>query len=369
LQVFNGQWIGLSSTATGAPLVATATTASGWETFWVIIIPYYRGVNIGGWFIPESWMCDFYEGTSADDLCTLCKQNRTAADQRMQAWLATWISESDISWAVTQGVNMLRLPIGYWNVIGDPYNLYVPINPNISLGYIDQVFAWAKKYNLMVLIDLHGAPGSQNGEDHSGCGNGSVNWNTPYNINLTLQTIQGLAQRYGNNPQLLGIELLNEPSYNLEANDHNTLLSYYEQGYSIIRSYDNKTNVVFNELYSQFYASWNGELTEPNYYNFLEDWHLYDCFGAQADVSTQQHIQDAESWGPMILQYQPQHPIFVGEWSMATGVNPGGQDYCNAEETSFLNGFGWFFWSLKESPDDACCEWDFYEAVTCYDIW
>jgi len=126
--------------------------------------------------------------------------------------------------------------------------------------------------------------------------------------------------------------------------------------------------VIFNELYSQFYASWNNQLTEPNYYNVIEDWHLYDCYGDQAHVSTAQHIQDAQNWGPMILQYQPQHPIFVGEWSLATGDNPGGQDYCNAEENSFANGFGWFFWSLKQADDKASCEWDFQKAVTCYKL-
>jgi len=333
------------------------------------IVPYYRGLNLGSWFIPESWMTDFYSGTGASDLCTLCKQNRNSADSKMQSYLATWITESDISWAQQQGINMLRLPIGYWNVMSDPYNIYVPIDPNVSFGYIDSVFSWAKKYGMKVIVDMHGAPGSQNGEDHSGCGNGVVGWDTPTNIQYSLQAITAMVKRYGGSPQLLGIELLNEPAWSLEQDNHNDLLNYYQQAYSVIRQYDNHTNVIFNELYSQFYSSWNGQLTEPNYYNVLEDWHLYDCYGDQAHVSTQQHIEDAQSWGPMILQYQNQHPIFVGEWSLATGDNPGGQGYCDAEETSFLNGYGWGFWSIKQANDKASCEWDYYKAVTCYNIW
>lgn len=52
----------------------------------------------------------------------------------------------------------------------DPYRLYAPTNFTDSLNYIDWTFEMAVKYNLTVLLDLHGVPGSQNCQDHSGCG-------------------------------------------------------------------------------------------------------------------------------------------------------------------------------------------------------
>jgi len=366
LQTLNGQWIGLSSNNSGDALKATATTPSGWETFNVVIVPEIRGANLGSWFVPESWMTDFYSGTGASDLCSLCSQNRNTADSKMQQNLKNWITESDFSWLASQGFNTIRIPIGYWNAISDPYNLYVPINVSVSQATLDNAFQWAKNHNLKVILDLHGAPGSQNGEDHSGCGNGVVGWPTQQNIQYSLQTIDALASRYGTNSQLLGIELLNEPGYSLEQDHHNDLLNYYQQAYTIIRKYSATANVIFNELYGNFYSSWNNQLTEPNYYNVLEDWHLYDCFGDRAHVSTQEHIQAAQSWGPMILQYQNQHPIFVGEWSMGTGDNPGGQGFLDAQETSFANGYGFTFWTLKEADDKASCEWDLYKALGCW---
>jgi aryl-phospho-beta-D-glucosidase BglC (GH1 family) len=57
---------------------------------------------------------------------------------------------------------------GYWNVIKDPYDLYAPSDLNISHKYVNFALDMAEKYELDILVDLHGAPGSQNGQDHSG---------------------------------------------------------------------------------------------------------------------------------------------------------------------------------------------------------
>jgi aryl-phospho-beta-D-glucosidase BglC (GH1 family) len=56
------------------------------------------------------------------------------------------------------------LPIGYWawDVSGgEPYI-------QGQLAYLNKAVTWAQKYNLKVIVDLHGVPGSQNGFDNSG---------------------------------------------------------------------------------------------------------------------------------------------------------------------------------------------------------
>lgn len=82
------------------------------------------------------------------------------------------------------GVKMVRVPTGYWNWIDLGWDVtpYTPvereqqrfrnmqmITPDQYEPYIDKIFTWADKYDMKVLIELHGAPGSQNGEMHSGC--------------------------------------------------------------------------------------------------------------------------------------------------------------------------------------------------------
>lgn len=51
-------------------------------------------------------------------------------------------------------------------------------------------------YGLKCIIDLHAAPGSQNGMEHSASRDGSVDWRSEANIQKTLDVINFLAQRY-----------------------------------------------------------------------------------------------------------------------------------------------------------------------------
>ena len=50
-------------------------------------------------------------------------------------------------------------------------------------------------YGLKCIIDLHTAPGSQNGMEHSASRDGSVDWPSEANIQKTLDVINFLAQR------------------------------------------------------------------------------------------------------------------------------------------------------------------------------
>ncbi len=45
---------------------------------------------------------------------------------------------------------------------------------------------------MTVLIDLHGAPGSQNGNDHSGR-EGAIDWPDPANVALTVTILEDIA--------------------------------------------------------------------------------------------------------------------------------------------------------------------------------
>ena len=56
-------------------------------------------------------------------------------------------------------LNHVRIPIGYWAFDVQPGEPYI----TGQQSYLVQAIAWAQTYNLKVIIDLHGAPGSQNG--------------------------------------------------------------------------------------------------------------------------------------------------------------------------------------------------------------
>jgi len=319
--------------------------------------PFLRGVNLGSWFVPEAWMTpSFYGRTGASSLCAFVDANRSAAAQQMRQHLNTFVTESDFAWIASHGFNAVRVPVGFWNALGAADGFgglspFVPSNPDESLAVLDRMFDWAHAHGLQVLLDLHGAPGSQNGADHSGCDVAGIGWSDgSTTVAMTLKTIEVLAQRFGAHPALLGLELLNEPAWKVEWG-HGLLLEFYLRALARIRHYSPSTLVVFNVLFwDQFPAGfgnwWDGQLLEPN---VALDLHLYDCYGEASQKSIAEHIDQAHRWREAIDRFQANgHPVLVGEWSLATGVHPGGQAWADAQMDAFSAGIGWFFWSYKK---------------------
>jgi glucan 1,3-beta-glucosidase len=54
------------------------------------------------------------------------------------------------------GFNVVRIPVGYWAY--DTFNSPFVSGANV---YIDAAIDWARSLDLKIVIDLHGAPGSQ----------------------------------------------------------------------------------------------------------------------------------------------------------------------------------------------------------------
>ena len=69
-------------------------------------------------------------------------------------------------------VEAVRLPIGDW--IMRQYGPYVGCTDGAE-DYVTWFLDTAQKYNLKVLLDVHGVKGSQNGYDNSGMAN-RVEW-------------------------------------------------------------------------------------------------------------------------------------------------------------------------------------------------
>jgi glucan 1,3-beta-glucosidase len=323
---------------------------------------HVRGVNLGGWFIPEVWMTpSFFSGSGlgwGGSLCGMVAFNETETEHRIKSHLSTWVTEDDFDMMHKIGITSIRLPIGYWNVISDPYGKYAPKDYAISLSYIDWCFDMAEQRNMTVIVDMHGGPGSQNGIDHSGCAM-NPEWTDILNVQLSLQAIQAISERYANRSNLLGFELLNEPGYFIEKLHHDILLQYYKDSYVIIRKYSKTAYVIFNELYSQFYDRWNNTLREPDYYNVVMDMHLYDWQEPYTEEDANGHIRDAMGWSELIRNYSVQYPIIVGEWCMSSGTHvQAGQKFVNASLTSFRNAIGSYIWNWKIESGIGFSEWD-----------
>ena len=272
----------------------------------------FKGVNYGNRFIPEDWMVntdDYMYGPKYGPVVnspgdgyrvSLCD----VEDSRILHWLDDSIKEDDFKQMQEYGVEVLRVPTGYWNWISTEdagpnappevakrlANLATMASPDDYSVYIDAVFTYAERYGIKVLLDLHGAPGSQNSEIHSGCvtnkdDGGSVKpehyFDTTWNMQLALEAIDEMAKRCADAKDVcFGIQVLNEPQVGKPSPGPEDLLSFLDRYYSeaILRARefldDSVPVVLFSWTYNFDFWGTN-HYPEETYGKVMWDTHLY----------------------------------------------------------------------------------------------
>lgn len=113
--------------------------------------------------------------------------------------------------------------------------------------YFVKALGWARNNSIHTIVDLHGAPGSQNGFDNSGH-RGSPNWATDADtVGRTLDIIKFIAAEVGDMVDV--IELLNEPAGWVGAID-DAIGQYWQDGYAVVRQYaGNETQVMIEDAF------------------------------------------------------------------------------------------------------------------------
>ena len=165
-----------------------------------------KGVNLGNWLVLEKWMSPgLFEGTTAEDEHNLPLQlPKEVYEARMKMHRAEYITERDFTRIRSIGMDAVRIPV--------PYFIFGDREPFIGcIEELDKAFNWAEKYGLQILIDLHTAPGSQNGFDNGGESGVCIWSQDPDEVEFELSVLERLAQRYGTRKGLWGIEIINEP--------------------------------------------------------------------------------------------------------------------------------------------------------------
>ncbi|KAF2865103.1 glycoside hydrolase superfamily [Massariosphaeria phaeospora] len=308
-----------------------------------------RGVNIGGWLVVEPWITpSIFDNSGNQDITdeyTLGqKLGHDAALQILRKHWDTWATWEDFSKIARSGFNLVRIPIGYWayDTFGSPY-------VQGAAPYLDAAIDWARSLGLKVMIDLHGAPGSQNGYDNSGQRIKNPTWTSGDTVKQTLQVLQTISDKYAQasyQDVVVGIQLLNEPF--LPNLNEDTVRQFYRDGYGQVRTVSD-TPVILHDGFKPP-NTWNAFLTpsDHNAQNFAIDHHEYQVFSdALVQLAPWQHRQlvcnstdsytGADKW------------TFVGEWT-------GAMTDC----ATYLNGYGRgarYDGTLQGSPFVGACSW------------
>ena len=124
-----------------------------------------RGVNAGGWLVTENWMCpNKVAGTQTETYESFSARfGKEKADELYRIYRKGWWTEQDFRNFAGLGLNAIRLPFGWRDLITEDGEI-------LSEGFalLDWFVDCAARAGLYTILDLHAAPGSQNGRDHSG---------------------------------------------------------------------------------------------------------------------------------------------------------------------------------------------------------
>lgn len=310
----------------------------------------FRGVNLGGWLVLEKWMTpSLFAGTDAIDEYTFMQTS--GAVEKLRNHQKNFIREEDFRWMARHGINAVRIPIGYWIFEGDdPYRS--------SIGRLDWAVRMARQYGIDVLICLHGAPGSQNGRDHSGRIGPALWYKSQLVRDKTTEVLVELARRYRDEPVVWGIELLNEPKLGLF---NITLRRFYAQArQQMIAVARPGLAIVFSDAFTPRLMS--GALSPTQSHPVVMDTHWYH-FLIWKHMQRWIPLKFYYWWwvtqrGRMLERLSRQQPIIVGEWNGIIGGEklsryPEDQhkaivrEHIRRQLAAYRPLKGWFYWSYK----------------------
>lgn len=113
-------------------------------------------------------------------------------------------NEQDFRRVKAMGMNTIRFYMNYKTFENDnaPF-----VYKQSGWDWIDQNIAWAKKYNIHLILNIHVPQGGF----QSQC-KGDALWTTPSNQDRLVALWKAIASRYKNEPIIAGFDLLNEPT-------------------------------------------------------------------------------------------------------------------------------------------------------------
>jgi len=310
----------------------------------------FQGVNLGGWLVLEKWITPgVFEGTSAIDEYSLCLElGEQGAKERLEKHRQTFITREHIKKLSGMGLKTLRLPVGYW--------LFEAPTPFVGGGdtHVDQLFDWAQEFEMQVILDIHGAPGSQNGWDHSGRA-GEIGWPSEQNIQTSLRFLERLTVRYGQSPVLFGIEVLNEPHWDIPLD---TLIDYYQRSHRIIdQACRAEIRVICSDAFRLEQMA--ERLAGTRLSRIVLDVHMYQLFTPEdRALGLDGHLEKAvTNWPDLLRGLSKYVPVMVGEWSAAMDGSYNNDEYAQyfqAQRKTFDGAsIGWTYWTARTQDGGA----------------
>lgn len=240
-----------------------------------------KGTNAGGYLVTERWMCPFgFSSSDTVDHLSLTNKlvERFGAENTIDLWEKYrdyYWTDSDFDHCKEMGMNVIRLPFSYMNMDPDYYNVSKTAGSEFNFSILDSFIDKASKRGIYTILDLHGAYGSQNGQDHSGQrieNDGDIDfYSNADKQNKTIHLWEEITRHYKGNPAIAGFDLLNEPG---EHGQKTTAVhfNFFDRMNDAIRAIDKDRVLIFE-------ACWDGsDICSPSVFgwtNCMYSFHHY----------------------------------------------------------------------------------------------
>lgn len=298
-----------------------------------------RGVGLGNWMLPEGYMWKF--GNEADRPRRIEKlvSDLIGAENARRFWAEfrqNYVSEADIQRIGQLGYNSVRPALNsrlFLQETGD----VDPAGEGFQL--LDNLVKWCKANRIYVIIDMHGAPGGQTGQniDDSADDQPELFMQPKYEEQL-VNLWTAIARRYSNETAIAGYDLLNEPlpaRTGAAAKYKARLEPLYKRLTKAIRQVDTKHMIILEGCdWANDWSVFTGSFDKNLVYQF----HYY-CWDNPAAVKSIARYLD--------YRKRFNAPVWVGE----TGERDS-TIYWATTEYFEANNIGWSFWPWKKMDAD-----------------
>jgi len=315
-----------------------------------------RGLNLGGWFVMEPWMCPADSGGLPDTYSIITELDSrfgVATEQSLiRTYQTNWITLTDLDNITNGGFNCVRVPVWWGN--------FYSITNTTSTGWRADAFSvldWlvtnCAARGIYVVIDMHGVVGGESTSDDTGEQNQNTYWTNSTEQSETAYMWAQIASHYNGNSAVAGYDLINEPD-----NTPSTIAVWtaYNSLYNTIRSVDTSHIIIMEGTFGSW--DWN-MLPSPSTYgwtNIVYSMHEYQYGGSvsQIEAGSDNQVKDFDnhlSWNV---------PDYIGEWNdMGQGAacyEYSISDYDNA-------GMSWTMWAYKATDGLVPDGWGWYDPT------
>ena len=353
-----------------------------------------KGINFGNLFIAEGWMTvnsigaaydkngnfekvndqgivEEYEEIYQEEMDAILAERvangdftEEQLDELLDTFFYAYCTEADFKLISDTGLNTIRLPMYYRNFMEGPDEALTMRDD--AFEKLDWFLEMAKKYNLKVIIDMHGVVGGQSGYEH--CGTRDMDfWENETYIQLMCELWKNIAIHYVNDrPDLastiLAYDLVNEPTKRTEPATGALQWKVMDRMYDAIREVDAHHVISIegvwyptslpnpekygweNVLYQYHFYNWNHNkgITNEMFYGAMFSLYSMSNYNVPKLVGEFNFFDDADAWGKYLAQYDElgwgwtiwsYKIVSVGWWDSSWGLVVNKLDIQNAPGT------------------------------------